>query len=66
MPRFPRLATIVLAAGGSTRMGRPKMLLPVGGRTLLAAAREVAAGLVPPYAAVIAGSARAGVAKTLA
>ena len=37
-PRFPRLAAIVLAAGGSTRMGRPKMLLPVGGRTLLAAA----------------------------
>jgi CTP:molybdopterin cytidylyltransferase MocA len=37
-PRFPRLATIVLAAGGSTRMGRPKMLLPVEGRTLLAAA----------------------------
>ena len=36
--RFPRLASIVLAAGGSTRMGRPKMLLPVGGRTLLAAA----------------------------
>ena len=38
MTRFPRLATIVLAAGGSSRMGRPKMLLPVGGRTLLAAA----------------------------
>jgi CTP:molybdopterin cytidylyltransferase MocA len=36
--RFPRLATIVLAAGGSSRLGRPKMLLPVAGRTLLAAA----------------------------
>jgi CTP:molybdopterin cytidylyltransferase MocA len=35
---FPNLATIVLAAGGSSRMGRPKMLLPVGERTLLAAA----------------------------
>ena len=30
-------ATIVLAAGASSRMGRPKMLLPAGGRTLLAA-----------------------------
>lgn len=38
MTAFARLASIVLAAGGSTRMGRPKMLLPVGGRTLLAAA----------------------------
>ena len=38
MTRFPRLATIVLAAGASSRMGRPKMLLPVGERTMLAAA----------------------------
>ncbi len=30
-PRFPRFATIVLAAGASSRMGRPKMLLAVGG-----------------------------------
>ena len=38
MTRFPRLATIVLAAGASSRMGRPKMLLPVGEGTMLAAA----------------------------
>jgi molybdenum cofactor cytidylyltransferase len=31
------IAGIVLAAGGSTRMGRPKMLLPAGGGTLLSA-----------------------------
>jgi molybdenum cofactor cytidylyltransferase len=31
------VAAIVLAAGASSRMGRPKMLLPVGGRTMLAA-----------------------------
>jgi len=31
------IAGVVLAAGGSTRMGRPKMLLPVRGGTLLSA-----------------------------
>jgi len=31
------VASIVLAAGASSRMGRPKMLLPLGGQTLLAA-----------------------------
>lgn len=31
------IAGIVLAAGGSTRMGRPKMLLPAGSGTLLSA-----------------------------
>lgn len=36
--RAAEFATIVLAAGASSRMGRPKMLLPVGDRTLLAAA----------------------------
>jgi molybdenum cofactor cytidylyltransferase len=37
-PRAAEFASIVLAAGASSRMGRPKMLLPVGDRTLLAAA----------------------------
>jgi CTP:molybdopterin cytidylyltransferase MocA len=32
------VAGIVLAAGASSRMGRPKMLLPVGGGTLLSGA----------------------------
>ena len=32
------IAGIVLAAGGSSRMGRPKVLLPWGGGTLLSAA----------------------------
>jgi CTP:molybdopterin cytidylyltransferase MocA len=34
------VAGIVLAAGASSRMGRPKMLLPVGGGTLLAAVAQ--------------------------
>ncbi len=37
-PRGLRTHGIVLAAGASTRMGRPKMLLPVRGTTLLASA----------------------------
>ena len=35
-----RVAAVVLAAGGSTRMGRPKALLPLRGKTYL----EVALG----------------------
>lgn len=37
-PRSAEFATIVLAAGASSRMGRPKMLLPIGDGTMLAAA----------------------------
>ncbi len=32
---WPRVAAIVLAAGASQRMGRPKQLLPVGDKTML-------------------------------
>ena len=35
---------LVLAAGGSARLGRPKQLLPFGGRTLLDHTLEVARG----------------------
>jgi len=37
------VAAVVLAAGGSTRMGRPKQLLPWRGRTLLRHTVDVAA-----------------------
>lgn len=45
----PRVAAIVLAAGASRRLGRPKALLLLGGRTLLAraAAAPLDAGLDP-------------------
>lgn len=35
MSRLPRVAGIVLAAGSSSRMGRPKQLLPFRGHSLL-------------------------------
>ena len=35
---------LVLAAGGSARLGRPKQLLPFGGRTLLGHTLEIARG----------------------
>src|SRR5580704_3141709 len=46
-PNVP-VSAVILAAGTSTRMGRPKQLLPLGGTTVLARAIENArsAGLV--------------------
>jgi len=42
MPRST--SGLVLAAGGSARLGRPKQLLPFGGRTLLGHTLEIARG----------------------
>ena len=39
-PDRPRVFAIVPAAGRSRRMGTPKQLLDVGGRTMLAAVLE--------------------------
>lgn len=39
---MPDLGAIVLAAGGSTRMGRPKQLLPIAGKTLIRRTAETA------------------------
>lgn len=49
MPDAPAVAGIVLAAGSSTRMGRNKMLLEVGGQPLVrrAVMAAVEAGLAP-------------------
>lgn len=35
MSRLPRVAGIILAAGSSSRMGRPKQLLPFRGKTVI-------------------------------
>lgn len=56
-----RVAGIVLAAGSSTRMGRDKLLLPVGGEPLLrrAVRGAVEAGLDPVIAVLSPGAAAA-------
>jgi molybdenum cofactor cytidylyltransferase len=55
-----QVAAVVLAAGGSTRMGRPKQLLPWRGRSLLRHAVDVAcdAGCTPVV--VVVGAAAEG------
>ena len=61
-----RIAIILLAAGGSARMGRPKQLLPFEGSTLLRRAAETA--LATPCRPVVAvlGAAAAESARELA
>jgi molybdenum cofactor cytidylyltransferase len=43
-PRHDAISGVVLAAGASTRMGRPKQLLPLDGRPLLQHVLDAAAG----------------------
>jgi molybdenum cofactor cytidylyltransferase len=61
-----QIAALILAAGASSRMGRPKQLLDWGGRPLVRATAELAlaAGLDPVLAVV--GGARVAVEAALA
>jgi molybdenum cofactor cytidylyltransferase len=51
-----RVGAVVLAAGGSSRMGRPKQLLPFHGRTLLRHTAEVAVAAVGGPVVVVLGN----------
>lgn len=56
VPRMPRIAAIVLAAGRSTRMGTNKLLAPVAGGTLVRRAAEAAAASAAISTVVVTGN----------
>ena len=60
------IAAVILAAGGSSRMGRPKQLLDWGGRPLVRAAAETALAARLDPIVVVVGGARAEVQAVLA
>src|SRR5512138_3343641 len=60
-----RVAALILAAGASTRMGRPKQLLDWGGRPLVRAAAETALAARLDPVLVVVGGARAEVEAAL-
>ncbi len=49
-------AVVVLAGGGSTRLGRPKQTLTINGKPLLVHALELAAGTAPERIVVVLGA----------
>jgi len=56
-----RVAGLVLGAGGSKRLGRPKQLLPYGGGTLLGHVVGVARSVVFDQLVVAVGPVREGI-----
>ena len=54
--RRPRLAALVLAAGGSSRLGQPKQLLRLRGETLIVRACRLARGAVSDDVVVVLGA----------
>lgn len=62
---FP-VAAIVLAAGGSVRMGQPKQLLAIGGRPMVRRVAEAACGTGLAQVVVVVGADAAAVAQALA
>ncbi len=61
----PKIVSIVLAAGASTRMGRPKALLPVGDGTFLTRVVTVLAGVGAQPIIVVSGSAHEAIRAAL-
>jgi molybdenum cofactor cytidylyltransferase len=60
------IAVLLLAAGSSRRMGRPKLLLELGGRTLVRRAVEQALAAGPGEVVVVVGPNRDEMARALA
>jgi molybdenum cofactor cytidylyltransferase len=51
-----KVAIIILAAGGSSRLGQPKQLLTIANKTLLEQAMETATDVAPDTVCVVLGS----------
>ena len=54
-PRNPSLGVVLLAAGPSTRLGRPKQLVQVGGECLVSRSARLALSLNPTFVTVVSG-----------
>ena len=65
MSAQPKIGVVVLAAGASTRMGRPKQLLFYNGQTLVRRAVEVAVASVCKPVVVVLGANAVSVGKEL-
>lgn len=65
MGQFPRVCACVLAAGASRRMGRPKLLAPFAGSTLLDRAIDAAQESMCDQVAVVTGACHAAMRETL-
>ena len=61
-----QVAAIVLAAGGSERMGQPKQLLPIGGRPMVCHVTEIVAEAGLAQVVVVTGAHAEAVATALA
>jgi molybdenum cofactor cytidylyltransferase len=62
----PPVAAVVLAAGGSARMGQPKQLLPVGGQPMVRRVAEAACGAGLGQVVVVVGAHAGAVRDALA
>lgn len=65
LPRLPRIAAVVLAAGLSSRMGTNKLLAPVAGKPMVRHAVEAAMSSAAESVIVVTGNEAADVRKAL-
>jgi molybdenum cofactor cytidylyltransferase len=65
-PRAPKVGAIVLAAGLSSRMGRNKLLVDIGGKPLLRRVAEAASASAVDSVLVVSGNAAADTVSVLA
>lgn len=61
-----KIAAIVLAAGGSVRMGKPKQLLPIDGQPMVRRVVEAVCGAGLDQVVVVTGASASGVVQALA